>query len=72
MEALLQELVINVNAPNGEFILETDDCYFQYVTEGDANEYREIEYPEGEDLDNTGAQNGATAFELVMVMMTII
>ena len=65
MEALLQELVINIDAPEGQFLLGTDDGYFQYVTEGDANEYREIEYPEGQDLDGAGADNNATAFELV-------
>ena len=65
MEALLQELVINIDAPDGEFLLGSDDGYFQYVTEGDANEYREIEYPEGEDLDDSGAGMNATSFELV-------
>ena len=35
------------------------------MTDGDANEYRELPYPEGEDLDDNGATMGATAFELV-------
>ena len=65
MEALLQELVINVEKPDGQFILGTDSGYYQYVTDGGADEYREIEYPSGEDLDGAGAAAGATAFELV-------
>ena len=63
MEALLQELVINSDAPEGQFILGTDDGYFQYDSEN--SEYREVEYPEGQDLDGARADNNATAFELV-------
>jgi hypothetical protein len=63
IEALLQELVVDVTAPSGAFILGDDAGYYAWDT--GSSEYRVSAYASGEALDEADAGSNATQFELI-------
>jgi hypothetical protein len=63
VEALLQELVIDITAPSGAFILGDDAGYYAWDT--GSSEYRVSAYAGGEALDGADAGSNATQFELI-------
>jgi hypothetical protein len=63
IEALLQELVIDITPPAGAFILGDDAGY--YTWDSGSSEYRVTAYTSGEALDEADAGSNATQFELI-------
>jgi hypothetical protein len=63
MEALLQELVVDVTVPDGAFILGDDAGY--YAWDSGSSEYRVTAYASGEALDESDAIANATQFETI-------
>ena len=63
IEALLQELVIDVTVPDGAFIMGDDSGY--YAWDSGSSEYRVTAYASGEALDESDAIASATQFEMI-------